>query len=67
MVIRGFDKTGRYVIVNDPAASSNSGVRRVYDRQQFANAWMRGSGGVTYIIHPKGWNVPSRTDARGSW
>jgi len=67
MVIRGFDKTGRYVIVNDPAASSNSGVRRVYDRQQFANAWMRGSGGVTYIIHPKGWSVPSRTDARGSW
>lgn len=67
LVIRGFDRTGKYVIVNDPAASSNSGVRRVYDRQQFADAWMRGSGGVAYIIHPKGWSVPASTDARGSW
>lgn len=67
MVIRGFDKTGRYVIVNDPAASSNAGVRRVYDRQQFADAWMRGSGGIAYIVYPKGWSVPDGTDARGSW
>lgn len=67
MVIRGFDKTGRYVIVNDPAASSNVGVQRVYDRQQFADAWMRGSGGIAYLVHPKGWSIPDPTDARGSW
>lgn len=67
LVIRGFDRAGRYVIVNDPAASGNSGVRRVYDREQFARAWFRRSGGVAYIVHPRGWPVPSTADARGSW
>lgn len=68
VVIRGFDKTGKYVIVNDPAASSNSGVRRVYQRDQFADAWLtRGSGGVAYLVYPKGWKVPDQTYSRGSW
>jgi hypothetical protein len=58
MVIVGFTKSGD-VVVNDPAASSTSGVRRVYDRGQFEDAWlkryssggsMRGSGGLAYII-----------------
>lgn len=67
LVIRGFDRTGRYVIVNDPAASGNSGVRRVYDREQFAAAWFRGSGGVAYLVHPRGWPVPGAAEALGSW
>lgn len=68
LVIRGFDKSGKYVIVNDPAAGSNSGVRRVYSRQQFADAWLeRGSGGVAYLVYPKGWKIPDQTYARGSW
>jgi hypothetical protein len=58
LVIVGFTKSGD-VVVNDPAASTASGVRRVYDRGQFENAWlkryssggsMRGSGGLAYII-----------------
>ncbi len=68
LVIRGFDKSGNYLIVNDPAASSDSGVRRVYSRQQFADAWLeRGSGGVAYLVYPKGWKIPDQTYARGSW
>lgn len=68
LVIRGFDKSGEYVIVNDPAAGGNSGVRRVYSRQQFADAWLaRGSGGVAYLIYPKGWKIPDQTYSRGSW
>jgi hypothetical protein len=58
MVIVGFTKSGD-VVVNDPAASSAAGVRRVYDRGQFEDAWlkryssggsMRGSGGLAYVI-----------------
>ena len=51
LVIRGFTSAGS-VIVNDPAASKNSTVRRVYSRAQFEKAWQRGSGGVVYVIRP---------------
>lgn len=51
LVVRGFTRSGD-VIVNDPAANSNSSVPRVYDRTQFFNAWMRGSGGVVYLVYP---------------
>ncbi len=53
LVIRGFTRTGD-VIVNDPAASSAAGVRRVYDRGQFERAWLPTSGGTVYVIHPPG-------------
>lgn len=66
LVIRGFTESGD-VIVNDPAGNSDAAVPRVYDRTQFFNAWMRGSGGVVYLVHPKGWQTPNRTHARGSW
>jgi hypothetical protein len=66
MVIVGFRKNGD-VVVNDPAASSNSGVRRVYDRGQFENVWLRrnssgggGSGGLVYVIHDDAHPVPNR-------
>jgi hypothetical protein len=68
LVIRGFDKTGEYVIVNDPAASDDSGVRRVYRRDEFARAWFEtGSGGVAYLVHPRAWTVPGTAEAQGSW
>ncbi len=51
LVVRGFAKSGA-VIVNDPAGRTNSQVRRVYDRAQFERAWLRGSGGVAYVIAP---------------
>jgi hypothetical protein len=60
LVIRGFTANGR-VIVNDPAARRNSGVRRVYKRGQFADAWVGGSGGLVYVIRPQGRALPART------
>jgi hypothetical protein len=51
VVIVGFDATGN-PIVNDPAAWTNAGVRRVYQRAQFERVWQRGSAGTVYVIHP---------------
>lgn len=39
-----------YVVVNDPAASSNEGVRVKYKLDQFREAWSK-FGNVAYIIH----------------
>ncbi len=67
LVIRGFTEAGN-VIVNDPAAGTNSGVRRIYQRDELHRAWFEsGSGGVAYIVRPESWSVPDRTYARGSW
>ena len=38
------------VVVNDPAAPRNRGVRRVYKRSEFENAWIPKSGGLVYVI-----------------
>lgn len=60
VVITGFTARGD-VVVNDPAASSNGGVRRVYQRAQFERVWQRGSRGTVYVVHdaahplPGGW------------
>ncbi len=53
LVIRGFTRTGR-VIVNDPAADHARGVRRVYKRRQFENAWLPTTGGTVYVIQRAG-------------
>ncbi len=54
-VVVGFTPDGD-VIVNEPRADTRDGakVRRVYPRDQFHRAWFRRSGGVTYLIYPKG-------------
>ena len=57
LVIRGFTATGD-VIVNDPAGSKNSNVRRVYSRAQLEKAWLGGSGGVVYVIRPDSVPLP---------
>lgn len=49
LVIAGFTRTGD-VVVNDPAAQQNSGVRRTYDRGQFEDVWLPKSGGLVYVI-----------------
>jgi len=49
LVVRGFDADGN-VAVNDPAAATNAGVDRIYDRAQLAGAWLGGSGGVAYVL-----------------
>jgi hypothetical protein len=49
LVVTGFTSGGD-VEVNDPASPSDDTVARVYDREQFANAWLGGSGGVAYLL-----------------
>jgi Peptidase_C39 like family len=66
LVVRGFDSSGN-VIVNDPAGSDDSQVRRVYPRDEFARAWFSGSGGVVYLVYPEGWSTPDPAYAQGSW
>ena len=66
LVIRGFDSSGN-VVVNDPAGSDDSQVRRVYSRDELARAWFSGSGGVVYLVYPRGWSTPDRAYAQGSW
>ena len=60
LVIVGFTQAGD-VVVNDPAASSASGVRRTYDRGQFENAWLPTSGGLAYVIRDDAHPLPSGT------
>lgn len=63
VVIVGFTSTGD-PIVNDPAAVSNTTVRRVYDRGQFERAWLGGSGGVVYVIRRPDTALP---ESPGNW
>jgi hypothetical protein len=64
LTIVGFTESGD-VVSNDPAShgiASNAEVRTTYDREQFENAWMAVSGGVTYVIHPPDVALPPRPD-----
>jgi hypothetical protein len=63
LVVVGFTSSGD-VVVNDPAASTASGVRRTYDRAQFERAWLGGSGGTAYVIHDVGHPLPP---SPGNW
>ncbi len=58
LVVVGFTAGGN-VIVNDPAGSKNSTVRRTYNRAQFEKAWLGGSGGVVYVIRPTSKALPA--------
>src|SRR5882762_5941910 len=57
LVIVGFTASGD-VIANDPAALSDTTVRRVYGREAFERAWIGGSGGVVYLIATPNTFVP---------
>ncbi|MGB0098781.1 MAG: C39 family peptidase [Nocardioides sp.] len=64
LVIAGFTRSGD-VVVNDPAASKRSGVRRTYDRGQFEDAWIPASGGTVYVIADDAHPLPA--SPRGNW
>jgi hypothetical protein len=71
MTVVGFTADGD-VIANDPASSDNDAVRRVYDRRQWENIWLRtkrydstgrvrsGTGGVCYLYFPADRNAAQR-------
>ena len=60
VVIVGFTDTGD-VVVNDPASHLRAGVRRIYDRGQFENAWLPRSGGLVYVITDDAHPLPPGT------
>ena len=59
VVIVGFTANGD-VVVNDPAASTNAGVRRVYDRGQFERVWLGRSSGTVYVVRDAAHPLPAR-------
>lgn len=68
LVVAGFDERGD-VVVNDPASHeqpSNEQVRATFDRDQLEAAWMRSSGGITYVIRPPDVPLPPRP-AQPNW
>jgi hypothetical protein len=62
LVIVGFTAGGD-VVVNDPAAATNAAVRRTYSRAQLEAAWLRRSGGLSYIITDAAHPLPARAGA----
>ncbi len=64
LVIAGFQQDGD-VVVNDPAADTSKGVRRVYKRGQFEKIWLEASGGLTYVIHDA--DHPLLAAKHGNW
>nr|MBA2465798.1 peptidase C39 family protein [Nocardioidaceae bacterium] len=68
LVVVGFTESGD-VVVNDPAATQKTQVRRTYDRGQFEDAWLRrgtgsgGSGGVAYVVRDAAHPLPARRGA----
>jgi len=58
LVLVGFDANGN-LIINDPAASSDAGVRVTYLRSEFEPLWLQASGGTVYLIYPPGQSVPA--------
>jgi hypothetical protein len=65
VVIAGFTSNGD-VVVNDPAAPTNSSVRRTYDRGQFERAWLRKSSGTVYVVRNSARPLPARA-ANRNW
>ena len=63
VVIAGFTSNGN-IVVNDPAAPSNSSVRRVYDRGQFERAWLGRSSGTVYVVRDAAHPLPARAGNR---
>jgi len=49
LVLTGFNAKGD-VLTNDPAAPEEKTVERVYDRAEFARAWLGNKYGTSYII-----------------
>lgn len=57
LVIAGFTQTGD-VVADDPAATSDATVQRVYNRSDFEQDWLASTGGIVYIIHPASVPLP---------
>jgi len=69
LTLTGFDEDGN-VVSNDPAShgiASNDEVRTTYDREQFENVWRTPTGGIVYVIHPPGVDLPPPPEGEPNW
>jgi hypothetical protein len=67
LVIRGFDRNGN-VITNDPAAPSDEETHKTYGRADFERVWLGGSGGIVYVMYPRGKPLPPNvSDLPANW
>jgi hypothetical protein len=57
VVLAGIDAAGDPIVL-DPAAADLAAVRRVYPARAFAQAWVGATGGITYLLHPPGLELP---------
>lgn len=57
VVVTGFTSDG-HPVVFDPAAPDAASVRRVYPAEAFADAWVGGSGGISYVVRPVDRELP---------
>ncbi|WP_084558013.1 C39 family peptidase [Hamadaea tsunoensis] len=65
VVLAGFAEDGRPVL-NDPASTGNTDVRKPVGRAEFERAWLRGSRGVAYVITPPGHPLPAAPE-QANW
>jgi hypothetical protein len=66
LVLSGLTADGNPIVM-DPAAPSDSTVRRTYDRAQFERAWLRGSGGMAYVLRDSAHPLPPRPAGVRAW
>src|SRR5438034_16769 len=67
LVIRGFDRNGN-VITNDPAAPTDEDTHKTYGRADFERVWLGGSGGIVYVMYPRGKPLPPNVpDLPANW
>jgi hypothetical protein len=57
LVLVGFSASGQPV-VNDPASPTDAEVRKTVGRAELEAAWLTGSQGVGYVIHPASVPLP---------
>lgn len=62
LVLVGVTAEGR-PIVNDPASPDDGSVRRTFPRAELEHAWLVGTGGTVYVIHPRELPAPGVTAA----
>ncbi|WP_446219204.1 C39 family peptidase [Micromonospora sp. IBHARD004] len=65
IVLVGFTADGDPVL-NDPYAADDDEVRRTVARDRFQAAWLRGSGGLAYVIRPASVPLPP-APAQANW
>jgi hypothetical protein len=68
LTIVGFTPEGD-VICNDPNShevASNDEVRVVFPRRRFEKVWAGGNGGLVYVMHPPGQQLPE-PPAQANW